>query len=581
MITNRERRKTAGNKYSQVVAQEQAEEDEGEDDDVALLFKELGEEEDEEYNSAEADDEADMSSSDDDDQGPNAAADDVDGEQELQRQAKVEKQKKRKADMAMTTMDAIRKKPKLDPTALHRAPEKKPSKRKERVSWLPDQSSAPGRTSLRKQTVAHREVLLKNLQEQEEQRLKNKAHREEKERKKLADAPRKLTQADRLAEAEKNERRNAKSLNRWETMEKQRAEEQAARLAPLKDRKMHGPVVTFYSTRYAYKGPKIEDINNPSARDDQLPRKRGPKPKPLLQQVQETPSQLPTRAHSPSAMTATHANADASHQGTPATFTADSQHGPDSWLAGIHEYAAQPGSGSATPQHVPSNINSVEQKLTTSGFDIHGNQKGNLPTKIAVRPQVVVNIPPRPTPIHMKPILHVAELPAHSSPLPLPSVSAHSQPLLSSAQPRYKLGMPNLETNYASHSLATSKNSTPISAQPTSEQPMLEETISTRNVIILQDFDKLAAHAKQAFDALQQSKKSARPIKHVGEICLISGLPAKYRDRVTGVPFANLTAGRKLKEIQKHQHRWSTMLGCYIGRVGHVARGVPDGFLGT
>lgn len=173
MITTRERRKTAGNRYSQVVAQEQADEDA--EDDVALLFAEA-EGEDEEYNSDEADDEADMSSSDDDDQGPNAGADELEGEQEIQKQAKVERQKKRKADMALTTMGAIRKKPKIDPTALHRAPDKpKPSKRKERVSWLPDNDAAPGRTSLRKQTVAHREVMLERLKENEELRLKNKA----------------------------------------------------------------------------------------------------------------------------------------------------------------------------------------------------------------------------------------------------------------------------------------------------------------------------------------------------------------------------------------------------------------------
>ena len=85
MITSRARRKTAGNRYSQVVAQEQADEDE--EDDVALLFAEA-EGEDEEYNSDEADEEADMSSSDDDDQGPNTRADDLEGEQEIQKQGK-------------------------------------------------------------------------------------------------------------------------------------------------------------------------------------------------------------------------------------------------------------------------------------------------------------------------------------------------------------------------------------------------------------------------------------------------------------------------------------------------------------
>lgn len=294
MIVTRERRKTAGNRYSQVVAQEQADEDE--EDDVALLFAEMEEGEDEEYNSDEADDEADMSSSDDDDQGPNAAADDMEGEQEIVKQAKAERSKKRKADLAMTTLNGIKKKPKVDPTALHRAPEKtKPSKRKERQSWMPDENAASGRSSMRKQTVAHRAVLYDQLKKAEEQRLKNKAIREEKEKQKQADAPKELTQADRLAEAEKIERRNAKSLNRWETLEKQRAEEQAAKLAALKGRKLNGPVLTFHSAVHVYRGPKVEPIENGSAPDGYVYKKRGPKPK-VFPVYQPSPLATPVAA---------------------------------------------------------------------------------------------------------------------------------------------------------------------------------------------------------------------------------------------------------------------------------------------
>jgi vacuolar protein sorting-associated protein 72 len=56
-----------------------------------------------------------------------------------------------------------------------------------------------------------------------------------------------MTQADRLVEAERTERKNSKSLNRWEETEKKRSEEQKARLAALHNRQLEGPVITWWS----------------------------------------------------------------------------------------------------------------------------------------------------------------------------------------------------------------------------------------------------------------------------------------------------------------------------------------------
>ncbi|KAK6841630.1 hypothetical protein PG987_002490 [Apiospora arundinis] len=56
-----------------------------------------------------------------------------------------------------------------------------------------------------------------------------------------------MTQAERLAEAALVEKRNAKSLNRWEEAEKQREAERRAKLAALNNRQLSGPVVTFWS----------------------------------------------------------------------------------------------------------------------------------------------------------------------------------------------------------------------------------------------------------------------------------------------------------------------------------------------
>ena len=596
MITTRERRKTAGNRYSQIVAQEKADDDD--EDDIALLFAEA-EGEDEEFNSDEADDEADMSSSDDDDQGPNAAPDDMDGEQEVEKQAKVERQKKRKADMALTTISAIRKKPKLDPTSLHRAPDKpKPSKRKERVSWMPDQDAAPGRTSLRKQTVAHREEMLERLKESEEQRLKYKALREEKERQKQADAPKEMTQADRLAEAERIERKNAKSLNRWETMERRRAEEQAARLAALKDRKLEGAVITFYSSIHTYRGAKVERLSpGPSGTDDMQARKKVPKPrhlKPLVGTPLATGSGVLVQSPLTNIASTTPRPPNINISITPSPITPrahEPQSGNESWLAGIHEFATMPlSSGNQTPQGAqgqsPKRLEHEQSKgeakpqqvvatqpVTSSGLEVAnaGSETVNPPPSSIVtierQSDGTIQHPP-----HVPP----SSTPA-TQPLPTPTASAQTEAHATISHP--PPSHPQIPPT------------TPILAAPPpqqSEQPILPpppviEVLSTRNLLILSNPEDLTTEATQAYNFLLTKKttKPPKPTRQTTELCTITGLPAKYRDPTSGLGYANVAAFKKLRLVQRHGFQWSSMLGCYVGRAGgHAARGVPEGFLG-
>ena len=295
LIAGRERRKTAGNRYDRdMILEEIADEEDA--DEVTLLFADNEDEEDEEFKSSEPDEDADMSSDEDDDQGPNAAGvDDLEEERELQKLAKAERAKKRKADLAFTTVAALKKRPKID-TLQAPTPSKdvKPSKRKERVTWLPEHDGASSRTSLRKQTIAHREITIARLKLSEAQSAKLKALKEKRERERARYAPKALTQADRLAEAERVERRNAKSLNRWEATEKKRAEEQAAKLAALKNRKLEGPVITFWSGMGKWVGPRLNKIGSKDAggilEGGTEVKKRGRKPKAYHEQMAATKS---------------------------------------------------------------------------------------------------------------------------------------------------------------------------------------------------------------------------------------------------------------------------------------------------
>ncbi len=74
-----------------------------------------------------------------------------------------------------------------------------------------------------------------------------KAKMEAAQKRKDAQKTKPMTQAERMEEAAKMERKNAKSLNRWEEMEKKRAEEQKAKLEALHNRQLTGPVISFWS----------------------------------------------------------------------------------------------------------------------------------------------------------------------------------------------------------------------------------------------------------------------------------------------------------------------------------------------
>ncbi|OCT46377.1 signal transducer [Cladophialophora carrionii] len=357
LVAGRERRKTAGNRYDRdMVLEETGNADDP--DEVTLLFADDQEEEDDEFRSDADDEDADMSSSDDEDQGPNAAAEDLEGEKELQNQAKQERAKKRKADLALTSVAGVRKKLKTDPTrrpaaAASSAPSK-PSKKKERVTWVHDENS--GRSSLRKQTIAHREETIARLKESEAQSKKLKALKEKRDRERAKDAPRELTQADRLAEAARVERQNAKSLNRWEAMERKRQEEQAAKLAALKDRKLEGPVISWLSQKAKWVQPDPRKIATKDAAEPAGPKKRGRKSKAELELIAaekaaESTALLPVTptTTSISAQPDPHAQGPAPEMvPTPAGGAGPSQpevmpptpdEPQESFLMGIHEYA--------------------------------------------------------------------------------------------------------------------------------------------------------------------------------------------------------------------------------------------------
>ena len=246
LVAGRNKRVTAGNRLSSLLEKEG-------DDELELLFAEDEEEEDIEFEGGDGEDASDVqldSSSDDGDQGPAAGDDELEGEREIQRQDKADRQKKRKAQEVFKRPQPLRKRVKLEDRTASTpltTPTARPKKKSERISWIPAPEEGPTRSSSRKQTVQNKEVVHQRMQEHEKRRRHQIEVMEAASKRKEASKPKTMTQADRMAEAARTEKKNAKSLNRWEAAEKKRTDEQKARLAALHNRQLQGPVVSWWS----------------------------------------------------------------------------------------------------------------------------------------------------------------------------------------------------------------------------------------------------------------------------------------------------------------------------------------------
>ena len=248
MVTARAKRATAGNRLSLLLDKEAK-------DDIDLLFADDdAEEEDVEFEDQDEDaSDAELeSSSEDEDQGPTKdGEEEMTGEQELQKQDRLDR-KKRKAQGVFNRPGALRKRVKIDisiggASDAQSTPAPRQKKKSERLSWVPTAADAPTRISSRKQTVKNREFVHKRLVDSEQQRVKIMKQMEAAQKRKDAQKIKPMTQAERMEEAAKIERKNAKSLNRWEEAEKKRAEEQKAKLEALHNRQLTGPVISLWS----------------------------------------------------------------------------------------------------------------------------------------------------------------------------------------------------------------------------------------------------------------------------------------------------------------------------------------------
>ena len=271
LVAGRKKRLTAGNRMGVVMNVEG-------DDELTLLCASVGEGnegEDQEYDGiekggSEADTGDSMSSSDDDGAFAETARDDLSGEKELQRSEKIDKAKQRRR------LDRWSKRPRDRGTRSTKS--NKVNDRAGTVEILHEDSApncaqaenatvGPPRSSLRKHTVQIRHETNRRAQETRE-RQKHQAEAQEATAKhRSTSKPKLMTQSERLSEAARVELHNSQSLNRWETAEAKRREDQRARFAALRDRRLDGPVITFLSSPAIWAGGHVvasgaQGVNN-------------------------------------------------------------------------------------------------------------------------------------------------------------------------------------------------------------------------------------------------------------------------------------------------------------------------------
>ena len=517
LVVGRAKRVTAGNRLSSLVEKEQ-------DDDIELLFAENELEEDESFDEDEDDaSDANLESStsgEEDGEGANVG-DEMAGEKELQKQDRQESKKRKARDKAKMP-GMVRKKVKIDPTAIHSsipAPPR-PKKKSERVSWVATAADAPTRISSRKQTIQNREVVHQRLVNSEKQRIKVMRQMEEAQKRKDATKPKALTQAQRLEDAAKMERKNAKSLSRWEESEKKRAADEKAKLEALHNRQLSGPVISWWSGLARWLNGKIAQLGVKEIRDSG--NKEGPAENVLDYSVE---GHLPREKKDLSSKNIDTASINTSRdqhdQGVPqqqayqtysqSTYSQPIQfttpQGPYGFLDGIHAYAALP---------------VQQQRAEFTGTA----DSGALPPSSLIGTHSYQH--------------------HHGT----PSTPARKEPETEFSS-RTLIALKNMDAN--TQRLPEIQNSVLVKKHKTKPQSVLPLDSTLTNVL-------------------------TEIIEASPEQCAITGQLAKFRDPKTSLPYANSYAYKEIQRLGNGGSRWSDLLDCYVGSSTTAARGVPERF---
>ncbi|KAF1812591.1 YL1-domain-containing protein [Eremomyces bilateralis CBS 781.70] len=634
MVVSRSRRSNAGNLMSRLLALEESEQ--AAQTEYDSMWQE--EADDQEFGGEAAEDQGDISlessSDEDEDEGE---GDEEAGERELKKQERAEGTGKKRKRGTVFQQVVPRKKVKAamppgtgpaseGPVEAADAP---PKKKPERVSWLPTDADGPKRVSSRKLAQMNRVETQERLQEKEKHRLRTLAIMQAAEARRDREKPKAMTQAEHLAEAAAVERQNSNSLNRWEEAEKMRMEEQAAKLEAMKNRKLEGAFVRYWSGPAVWMGEEIKHVGKDgdvkAIEEAEIKKQEAeikkqqtavtvPSAPPVAQHPLESgsvvagPMDIDENPVQPSHTDIEQATTGADHGATgPTQITA-----ADEFLEGIEYWASlpdkqgpvqpvidpppkpdspkpdspkpdspKPDSPKPDPPQPMSQPQSIERDQNT--LDVQQQMSSASP----IAPQAPEGLPD----VSLQPPQVTEEQPVPSQP-PAQIPQEPSASTLPSPPPKQELPIPppppailatrNLITvvtpDLPTPPTPPSKTSKPSKHEPRDTLALLKLLLSydPSNPRALPPPTKPPKRPKATATAATALSAAATDASHISmEPCIITGTPAHFRDPGTGLPYADARAYRLLKSVLAGGCRWSALLGCYVGTVVTGGRGAP------
>ncbi|RKF80174.1 putative yl1 nuclear protein [Golovinomyces cichoracearum] len=529
LVNTRAKRSTAGNRLQSLLQQEEPE------DELELLFAE--DEDDSCFVDVEADlSDLQMDSSTDEYDGGPAAEDSLEGEKELQNTIKGARKKTKRNEKVFSK---ILKKARVD-TSLS-LPTLQTNKKLEKASFLTKMGETSIRESSRHTTRQRKQELHVQMMDREIRRLKQLANMEKNAAAKAAKEAPPLTQEDRLKEAARVEKANAKSLSHWERAEREREEKQRLRMANLHYRNLQGPVITYWSGMATYIEGKLERIGKIKILS---------KEKPVTMKRKLTLTDENEKRES----------SEETKNGSKITpnigvIVKDAN---KIW-ANSSKFSDQ--KEIVSPKESEVSFLATSKDLSQTGLFLASSPPQALSSCLAPPAGLPLVAPPHP--FLAPPSLNAS--PAFAG-LGDCSPQQHSQHCLPCKQSQFD---------------AAHQNSLALPPRTTKEHCL-------RSSLIFTSFSETAIKSRETqlnvlfpHFILSDSRpiKSSRSKGSRNVICAITGHPAKYRDPKTGLYYYNLYAYKEIQKLQRGEIWWSDLLGLYVGYgTLNAAKGVPDRF---
>jgi vacuolar protein sorting-associated protein 72 len=620
MVKTRARRANAGNRMSTLLAKAEEEEEWGEE------WEEAPNEEEFQGDDVNEQDDYNMDSSSSEEGDDDGDEDDA-GEREIRKAERQERNKKRKAvtnPFAARVAAVTRKKVKLDlsraQSPVDAAP--RPKKKSERASWLPTEEDGPVRASARTQTVANKEATLSKLLEKDRRRDDTLAMMKAAEARKKKDEPKPLTQAERLAEAARNERVNKKTLHRWEEAEEARAAERQAKIDALKNRQIQGPFIRYYSGPAIWVDDKLKYTGKDAPTLEHLEEKLNKEPSvPSSQQAEEGPKELTVEGQQEQAGHSTPGEAQ------PVNGTQDDQRQPTPDTPSFFQTSTSVSHMPSIPASLPQQDQTPQLPWTAasqgSGGDVFMGSHGMpYPNSIMFAPpsqdsflfgidQYAQNQQSQNTSSDLPPNPFTQASPYNSQytttsqpPFPMqqqyPSDGAigpqnllqqfQSRPPLPPAPPRKKAirrALRNLLilSSFPNLDIPPPKSRTSATLLKDKDRAALVQLSMTLFSWSLSDatafVTTMLTHTSTKAPTKKAQAERDAALKPVKPLCAVTNAVARYRDPETGIAYRDARAFGVLRGVVGGGFVWSGDLGCYVGgRAKPLESMGGKGFLG-